>query len=489
MKKIYMQYFEWYLPEDQLLWKRVAKQANELKSLGITTIWLPPAYKGAFGVHDSGYAVYDLYDLGEFNQKDTIGTKYGTKDEYIKAIEALHKEGIKVLADTVLNHKMGADESEFVNATLKAWKNRNEEISVSRQIEAWTRFTFPSRNKTYSDFTWNHTHFNGIDWDEKNHEKGIFLFEGKQWSQEVDRENGNYDYLMGADLDMSNPEVVNECIHWGQWYLNTSKVDGFRFDAVKHINADFFNQWIKEVQAISDKPLSLIGEYWNPDLAALLNFINETKEQIRLFDVALHYHLQQASSTNGAYDMRDLFKGTLVECKPELAITFVDNHDTQPNQALQSWVEEWFKGAAYAIILLYPYGTPCIFYGDMYGIPHNQLNSVDELPTLMLVSKHYAFGDFHPYIDHSDLIGWSQCGDNKHSDSGYALLITNAKGGNKRMYVGKQYANQSFYDCLQHIEQPIFIDQDGYGDFIVEDGSFSLYVNRNAYESISINLP
>ena len=36
-----------------------------------------------------------------------------------------------------------------------------------------------------------------------------------------DRENGNYDYLMGADLDMDDPEVLAELDRWGAWYLQT----------------------------------------------------------------------------------------------------------------------------------------------------------------------------------------------------------------------------------------------------------------------------
>ena len=39
-------------------------------------------------------------------------TKYGTKDEYLAAIEALHEAGIAVCADIVLNHRMGADATE-----------------------------------------------------------------------------------------------------------------------------------------------------------------------------------------------------------------------------------------------------------------------------------------------------------------------------------------------------------------------------------------
>ena len=73
-----IQYFEWYLPSDHTLWKKVAKEAANLKEAGITSVWLPPAYKGALGANDVGYAVYDTYDLGEFDQKGSIPTKYGT---------------------------------------------------------------------------------------------------------------------------------------------------------------------------------------------------------------------------------------------------------------------------------------------------------------------------------------------------------------------------------------------------------------------------
>lgn len=105
----FMQYFEWYLPNDCNLWKQLKLEATHLQKIGITALWLPPAYKGAGGINDTGYGVYDLYDLGEFNQKDTIRTKYGTKQEYIDAINELHKNKIKVYADIVLNHKVGAD--------------------------------------------------------------------------------------------------------------------------------------------------------------------------------------------------------------------------------------------------------------------------------------------------------------------------------------------------------------------------------------------
>ena len=36
--------------------------------------------------------------------------------------------------------------------------------------------------------------------------------------RESDDENGNYDYLMFADLDFDNPEVVREMQEWGSGY-------------------------------------------------------------------------------------------------------------------------------------------------------------------------------------------------------------------------------------------------------------------------------
>ena len=61
---------------------------------------------------DVGYGVYDLFDLGEFNQKGTVRTKYGFKEDYLQAIQVLKAQGIQPMADVVLNHKAAADHME-----------------------------------------------------------------------------------------------------------------------------------------------------------------------------------------------------------------------------------------------------------------------------------------------------------------------------------------------------------------------------------------
>ena len=272
MKKIngvIMQYFEWYLETNQNLWNEISKNAGNLAKIGITALWLPPAYKGIGGKDEVGYGVYDLYDLGEFEQKGTVKTKYGSKEEYINCILALKQAGIESYADIVLNHKMGADMLQTIPAEKVDWGNHNEIVSGKEIVRVATKFTFPGRKKKYSDFEWNWTHFDGIDYNDKTKEHAIFKFINKDWANEVDEEFGNFDYLMGADIDFQNEEVRKELLNWGKWYIETTDIDGFRLDAVKHINADFYEQWLKELRKDLKEELFAVGEYWSGDVSKL----------------------------------------------------------------------------------------------------------------------------------------------------------------------------------------------------------------------------
>lgn len=480
MKKIngiIMQYFEWYMDCKQGLWNQIKENAEKLADLGVTAMWLPPAYKGIGGKDEVGYGVYDVYDLGEFDQKGTIKTKYGSKDEYLDAIIALKQAGIESYADIVLNHKMGADALQIIPATKVDWSNHNIETSQRENVKVATKFTFPGRKHKYSDFEWNWTDFDGIDYNNQTGENAIFKFVDKKWGAEVDEEFGNFDYLMGADLDFSNPRVVKECIDWGKWYLDLTKVDGFRLDAVKHIDADFYEKWIQTLRDESKKELFAVGEYWATDVNRLHRYITETEGKISLFDVPLHYNFFNASNDPN-YNMSQILEHTLVKENPCMAVTFVDNHDTQPGQALQSFVQGWFKLIAYSIILLRNDGYPCVFYGDYYGIEHDHIEPVNDLKTLMLIRKDKSYGLQHDYFDHNNFIGWTQEGNDEHINSGLAVVISNAGDGYKRMYVGNQNIGEKYIDSLGNCEEEVTIGEDGCGNFGVKSRSVSVWIKK-----------
>ena len=473
---VMMQYFEWYLNCNKNLWNTVKKKGEELSRLGITAIWLPPAYKGIGGENEVGYGVYDLYDLGEFDQKGSIATKYGTKDEYLDAIVGLQQSGLDVYADIVLNHKMGADKLQTIKAVKCDWEDHNKEEGEEETVEVWTKFTFPGRNHKYSDFEWNWTHFSGIDYNSRTNEIALYKLKNKTWQMDVDKEHGNYDYLMGADIDVSNQEVIDECMKWGKWYLALTGVNGFRFDAVKHIESNFIRDFIREMNAYYDKNLFSVGEYWNANVNELKNYIERTEGEISLFDVPLHYNFYQASNSNGEYDLSKILDNTLMKENPGRAVTFVDNHDTQPGQALQSWIPSWFKEIAYSIILLRREGYPCIFYGDYYGIQHDNIEPMENLKTLLLLRRDRAYGEQVDYFDDKNIIGFTRLGDDDHYKSGMAVIISDKYEGSKRMYVGTKFAGERFFDALGNREDEITIGEDGFGEFIVNGGSVSVYV-------------
>jgi len=472
MNKTIMQFFQWDLPSDGEHWNFLKKQSKALSDAGINTLWLPPAYKGAGGKKDAGYAVYDLYDLGEFNQKGSRRTKYGTKDEYIAAIAEAHRENIQILADIVLNHKGGPDGTEWVKVAKVDPIDRNNKISEEYDIKAGTKFTFPGRKNKYSNFKWNWKHFDGVDWDANKKEKAIFQFTGlgKSWDENVDKENGNYDFLMLTDIDISSPVVYDELLRWGLWYIKMANLDGFRLDAVKHMNFEFYNKWIDDLRNITKKEFFAVGEYWHADTNVLKQYVENTNHAFNVFDVPLHYNFVSAANEKENYDLRNLMTNTLISCYPENSVTFVDNHDTQPGQSLESWVDNAFKLHAYTFILTRQEGIPCVFFGDYYGIPTRDISPLkDQLDKLLKARKDYAYGPQHDYFDDAHIVGWTR-------ENGLAALITNTdKGDSKKMFVGTELAGKTFIDITGNVTGDIKIEEDGTADFRVNGNSYSVW--------------
>ncbi|MCL6457342.1 MAG: alpha-amylase [Gorillibacterium sp.] len=473
-----MQFFEWDVPSDGMHWKRLKEQAPELKRIGIRAVWIPPVTK-ATSVQDTGYSVYDVYDLGEFDQKGAVRTKYGTKQELIDAINACHEQGIGVYVDLVMNHKAGADEKEVFKVVEVDGNNRTREISAPFDIEGWTKFTYQGRGDKYSAFKWNFMHFNGTDYDARQNRSGIFriIGENKKWNENVDDEYGNYDYLMFANIDYNHLEVRQEMIKWGKWLADTLKCDGFRLDAIKHINHDFIKDFSKEMVAHRGEGFYIVGEFWNSVLAHNQTFLDTIDYSIDLVDVALHYKLFAASQAGNKFDLRTIFADTLVGSRPNQAVTFVDNHDSQPNKALESWVGDWFKQIAYALILLRQEGYPCIFYGDYYGIggEHPIAGKQTAIDPLLYVRYHKAYGKQEDYFDHPNTIGWVRLGVPEFERSGCAVVISNGDKGDKRMCVGDQRAGQVWVDMTKTRTEQITIASDGWATFPVNGGSVSVW--------------
>lgn len=486
-----MQGFHWYSDDDGQHWNRLREKAAALAKVGISGIWFPPACKGMGGKDDVGYGVYDLFDLGEFPQgKDgVVRTKYGTRKEYIEAVRACSDAGIQVYADVVFNHKMGGEFEEDFEAIPCDPSNRNHHLGGPRTIRSWTGYDFPARNGAYSTMKWRWWHFGAVDYNSLDPGfRAIWRKKDKPFSDEVDLENGNYDYLMGCDLDIDHPEVRGELKHWGRWMLDTAPIHGFRLDAIKHIEGDFFNEWLDELETYAQRDLFCVGEYWTPRLDTLSWYIGKTGGRLHLFDAPLQGNFHRASRAGGHYDMRRILDGTLMKHFPLYAVTLVENHDTQPLQSLEAVVEAWFKPLAYAIILLRAEGYPCIFQADYFGTSYlgNGRDGVEYHITLashkslldrfLLARNHFAHGAQYDYLDHFNTIGWTRLG-TAHHPRALAVILSDGPAGRKWMEVGRPHAD--FVDITGHIQETIRTNEHGWAEFRCNGGSVSVWVEHH----------
>ena len=55
------------------------------------------------------------------------------------------------------------------------------------------------------------------------------------------------------------------------------------------------------------------------------------------------------------------------------------------------------------------------------------------------------------------------------------------------MYLGKDRSGTAFYDALSNNQEPVVIDDDGYGIFTVGDKSVSVWVLEGALEELTVN--
>ncbi|MBJ6109266.1 DUF1939 domain-containing protein [Hymenobacter sp. BT523] len=447
---VMMQGFYWDVPTTTpagTWWQNLGSKATELGQAGITAVWLPPAYKGS-GALDVGYGVYDRYDLGEFNQKGTVATRYGTLAQLQSAIGALHGQGVQVYEDMVMNHFTSADAQELANG----------------QYNVYTSFTYPGRGNTYSSYQWHWGNFTATQQAPNN---GWYQWKAYDFQPYA---NGDaYDNLLGSEIQYNgNTANVNETISWGNWITTKLGLDGYRLDATKHIYTPFLNQWLDAVKGTSGR--FAVSEAWFRNLTDLNNYAAATGGRTSLFDVPLHYTFQDMSNGNGAWDMRGLQFAGFTEANGPLSVSFVDNHDTdQQGGALYSPVVN-LKMLAYAYILTREKGYPCVFYRDFY-----EYGLGAQIKKLIAIRKANAYGAANEYtsVNDANVYAYSRAGDATHKG---LLLLLNDGSTAASKGITTPFANATLTDATGNNAGSITTNASGYAVFPVGARSYAVWV-------------
>lgn len=168
-----------------------------LKSLGIDVIWVSPFYKSPND--DCGYDISDYQDIMK---------EFGTMEDFDRLLAEVHKRGMKLIADLVINHT--SDEHPWF-------------------IESRSSLDNPKRDW----YIWR----DGKNGEEPNNWESIFS--GSAW--EYDEATGQYYMHLFSkkqpDLNWENEEVRQALYDMVNWWLDKG-IDGFRVDAISHIKKE-----------------------------------------------------------------------------------------------------------------------------------------------------------------------------------------------------------------------------------------------------------
>ncbi|SUV03131.1 oligo-1,6-glucosidase [Cytobacillus firmus] len=173
----------------------IISRLDYLKELGIDVVWLSPVYKSPND--DNGYDISDYQD---------IMREFGTMKDWEQLLGELHKRGIKLIMDLVVNHS--SDEHIWFSEARKSKDNPYRDYYIWRE----------GKNGKEPN-NWG-SNFGGSAWelDERTGEYYLHLFSKKQ-----------------PDLNWENPKLRKEIYDMMTWWLEKG-IDGFRMDVVNFIS-------------------------------------------------------------------------------------------------------------------------------------------------------------------------------------------------------------------------------------------------------------
>ncbi len=458
-----LQPWNWHSPKQdesgKNLFQRLERDARLISKMGFTSVWLPPSSEGVAGEQDVGYGIKNWYQLDN--------TKYGSKIQLQKTCQALQDNGIEAYHDQVQNHLMGGDIEHGIWCLHVKCNNKNERLDESK---IWFQADIPS------GFPWlglNNFHFDAY----HPNDHDCWALSGKQFDREAKQ-----DPLMGCDLDFDNMDLVNKLEAFGLWFKNEVHVDGYRFDAVKHIRPKGTLGFLTAMKYSAARNLFAVGEYFDSNVDLLHQYIQDTHGQISLFDFPLQRKLVQASRIGSAFDMASLHTKTLTSEQAVLSVTFVHSHDDQPPihgaGHRGEYVGDWFISQAYAMILLRDEGYPMVADVDV-------LNHPDLIKRYLLARGDCSYGHRHDRFDHNNTIGWSFSG-GYGFDNSMAVVMTNGDHGLK--WLPTQRPHVPYRDLTDAMPHTISTNEHGWAEFECPTRKTSVWVEETKYHQLTNQL-
>lgn len=350
----------------------IIEKLDYIKELGVDVIWLCPVYRSPND--DNGYDISDYYDIMD---------EFGTMADWKELLAEVHKRGMKLIMDLVVNHT--SDEHPWFIESRSSKDNKYRDYYIWR----------PGKNGREPN-NWEST-FSGSAWeyDEKTGEYYLHLFSKKQ-----------------PDLNWENPAVRNDIYQMMTWWLDQG-IDGFRMDVINFISKDMrfpdapnpegkkyvpggqfyvngprIHEFLQEMnrKVLSKYDCMTVGEMPGVTVDdAILYTAPERKELNMVFTFE---HMDLDSGPGGKWDLRPLqlsrLKKVLAKWQTGLHgrgwnSLYWNNHD-QPRIVSRFGDDGKYRvesAKMLATVLHMMQGTPYIYQGEEIGMTNVRFSSID----------------------------------------------------------------------------------------------------------------
>jgi maltose alpha-D-glucosyltransferase/alpha-amylase len=171
------------------------QRLDHLQWLGIDCIWITPIYPSP--LRDDGYDISSFYG---------VGAKFGQLEDFRMTVEEIHRRGMRVILDLVVNHT--SDQHPWFKEARR---------SKSSPLRDW--------------YVWSDT-------DQKYKDTRIIFLDTEPSNWTLDERTGEYYwhrfFRTQPDLNFDNPAVRAEMLKIISYWLELG-IDGFRVDAVPYL--------------------------------------------------------------------------------------------------------------------------------------------------------------------------------------------------------------------------------------------------------------
>jgi len=353
--------------------KGIISKLDYLKDLGVNCVWLSPVYCSP--QEDNGYDISDYYN---------IYSRFGTMEDFDVMLEEMHKRGIRLVMDLVVNHTSAEHE--------------------------WFKQAISDKNSKYRDY---YIFKEGKKNGKKPPNNWTGFFGGSTWER-VDNSSEYYLHLFAKgqpDLNWENPKVREEVKNIMKFWFDKG-VDGFRCDVITliskkqdfksrfptlalcgkdaFVNGPRLHEYLQELNnnVISKYDVMTVGETIFCSIDDAKKLVNPDRHELTMIfnfdhtDTDNHMGVKYLKKKFKVKNLKKVIK------KWQLGLRgcgwnslFIENHDQRRSVGRFGTCEEYRKEGAKMLATLYFFlqGTPFIYEGQEIGMTNAHFKSIDEI--------------------------------------------------------------------------------------------------------------